>query len=401
METKIYTVNEIKSLIVESIINKSDGKISKISDNSVLNGIAYGIAKVIQKGIKDTALIESEIFPDYAYGEYLDKIGERSGVTSRLESTGSSVYVRLIAEPFTLYQSSECIFVSTTGINFVLSEDFITPSHGFGYALLKSVDVGSNTNVPSNSINQIVNKPSGHVYVTNEMDGWGGSDIESDSSFRSRILQNFNNFAADTLSKLKSTISKINPLVLDVKKVGIDEFGKTVVGVVTSNGVDLSEAELQDILSKSKFYLSLEEQGFTGDLDLEPRLKIINLPYTYIDIDFRVDVEQNINIESLRRNMQIALTSYLDFRYWNGQKVEWEELYYIIRGISGVKMIPEQYFSPRSDIFIPPSSLPRVRAFIVRNLNGIVISENSNVVPVYYSDQYNTNLLNQININYE
>lgn len=401
METKIYTVNEIKSLIVESIINKSDGKISKISDNSVLNGIAYGIAKVVQKGIKDTALIESEIFPDYAYGEYLDKIGERSGVTSRLESTGSSVYVRLIAEPFTLYQSNECIFVSTTGINFILSEDFVTPSQGFGYALLKSVDSGSNTNVPSNSINKVINKPSGHIYVTNEMDGWGGSDIESDSSFRSRILQNFNNFAADTLSKLKSVISKINPLVLDVKKVGIDELGKTVIGVVTSNGVDLSEVELQDILNKSKFYLSLEEQGFTGDLDLEPRLKIINLPYTYIDIDFRVDIEQSIDIESLRRNMQIALTSYLDFRYWRGQKVEWEEVYYIVRGITGVKMIPEQYFSPRVDIVIPSSSLPRVRAFIIRNLNGTVISENSNVVPVYYSDQYNTNLLNQININYE
>jgi len=401
METKIYTVDEIKSLIVESVINKSDGKISKVSDNSVLNGISYGVSKIVQKGLKDIALIESEIFPDYAYGSYLDKIAERNGISSRLLSTGSSVYVRLVAEPNTLYQASSCVFVSTTGINFVLSEDFTISSYGFGYALLRSTDTGSNTNVPANSINSITNKPSGHIYVTNEMDAWGGSDIEGDDFYRNRILQNFNNFAFDTLSKIKAVFSKINPLILDVKKVGINEQGKTVLGVVTINGVELSGVELQELLNNSKFYLSLEEQSFTGTLGFEPKISIINLPFTYVDIDFRVDLEKNVDIESIKKEIQIAVSKYFDFRYWSKEKVEWEEIYYIVRGISGVKTIPEQYFQPSSDILIPKSSLPRLRGFIMRNLDGVVIGENDNVVPVYYSNQYEINLLNQININYE
>lgn len=400
METKIYTTDEIKSLIIETVINKSDGKISKVSDNSVLNGIAYGIAKITQKGLKDVALIESEIFPDYAYGKYLDKVGERSGVSSRLLSTGSSVYVRLVAEPETLYQADDCVFVSSTGINFVLSEDFEIPSHGFGYALLRSVDTGSNTNIPANSINQIINKPIGHIYVTNEMEGFGGTDIEKDDFYRSRILQNFNNFAFDTLSKLKAVLSKLNPLILNVKKVGVDSFGKTIIGIVTVNGVDLSEDELQALLNKSKNYLSLEEQSFTGSIGLEPRLKIINLPYTLIDIDFRVDLEKGINIDEIRKNIQIAISNYLDFRYWKGQKVEWEELYYVVRNISGVKTIPEQFFLPRNDVSVPSASLPRLRGFIMRNLEGVAINQNNNVLPVYYSDQYNVNLLNKINVNY-
>lgn len=401
METKIYTTEEIKSLITQTVINKSDGKVSKVSNNSVLNGLSYGLAKVCQKTLKEIALIESQIFPDYAYGSYLDKVAERNGISSRLPSTGSSVYVRLVAEPNTLYQAASCVFTSTSGINFVLSEDFLISSHGFGYAILRSTDTGSNTNVPANSINNIINKPSGHIYVTNEMDAWGGSDIESDDFYRNRILQNFNNFAFDTLSKIKSVFSKLNPLILDVKKVGIDFQGKTILGIVTINGVELSLAELQDLLSNSKYYLSLEEQSFTGDLGFEPRLKIINLPFTYIDIDFRVDLESNYDPEQIKRDIQIAVSKYFDFRYWSNKNVEWEEVYYTIRGVNGIKIIPEQFFNPSSDITIPKSSLPRLRGFIMRNMGGVVISENNNVVPVYYSDQYNVNLLNQINVNYE
>lgn len=38
METKIYTVEEYKQLFLEGVINKSAGKVSKVSDNSVLGG---------------------------------------------------------------------------------------------------------------------------------------------------------------------------------------------------------------------------------------------------------------------------------------------------------------------------------------------------------------------------
>ena len=43
METKIYSVDELKNLFLQELLNKTDGKISKISDHSVLNGMAYGL----------------------------------------------------------------------------------------------------------------------------------------------------------------------------------------------------------------------------------------------------------------------------------------------------------------------------------------------------------------------
>ena len=83
METKIYSVDELKNMFLQELLNKTDGKISKISDHSVLNGMAYGFAKVFQKSMKDVALLESELFPEYAYGQFLDKIAERYGISGR------------------------------------------------------------------------------------------------------------------------------------------------------------------------------------------------------------------------------------------------------------------------------------------------------------------------------
>lgn len=400
METKVYTVPEIKTLFLETLLNKVDGKVTKISDHSVLNGVAYGVAKILQRSMKDSALIESELFPDYAYGKYLDKIVERSGITPRAGGQGSSVYVRVVATPGTIYLSSECDFISTSGYIFRLLSDFTVGDAGFGYTLLRSVDIGSNTNVPSNSITRITNKPSGHKFVINEVEAFGGIDLESDTSLLGRSSQNFNNFASDTLSKIKAVFSKINPLILDVKKIGINSSGGSVLGIVTTNGVDLTESEIDLLISKSKYYLSLTDQSVSGNLST-PSISIQNIQYTYIDIDFRVELYNSTDIDSLRKTIQYQLLQYLDFRLWNKIQVDWEELFYIIRGQEGVKSLPEQFFIPHLDIPVSKTSLPRLRGFIMRSLGGDVILDNSNnIVPLYYTDQYNLNILNQINSNY-
>lgn len=401
METNVYTVPEIKNLFIESLLSKVDGKITKISDNSVLSGVGYGVAKINQKGMKDSALIESELFPDYAYGEYLDRVGERSGISSRYRNQGSSVYVRLVGTPSSSYSAAACTFYSSSGISFKLESNFTMPVSGFGYVLLRSVDVGTTTNVDPNTINKVVGAPAGHEYVINEVAAWGGVDVESDDSFRSRILQNFNNFAFDTLSKLKSVLSKLNPLILDVKKIGVDSFGRTILGLITTNGSSLSSIDLAGLIDKSKYYLSLEEQGFTGDLRSDPNLVLQNIPYQYIGLDFRVELKSNTVLSDFRKKIQIQISKYLDFRTWTASRVEWEELLYIIRSQEEVSILPEQFFAPHSDILLSNSSLPRLQGFVMRNLEGdVVLDGGNNIVPVYYTEQYNLDILNQININY-
>ena len=96
---------------------------------------------------------------------------------------------------------------------------------GYDYVKLKSNDLGASTNVPANTINRVTPTPSGHKYVINEVPAEGGVDVESDDSLRNRILQNFNNFAFDTLDKIKSVFQTLNTNILDVKKIGINASG--------------------------------------------------------------------------------------------------------------------------------------------------------------------------------
>ena len=300
METKIYTVEEYKQLFLEGVINKSAGKVSKVSDNSVLGGVGYGIGKISQKTVKDIALVESEMFPDYAYGQYLDRVAMRTGVSSRQKDRGSSVWVKIVADPGTVYPVGGTTFASTGGFTFSLEETFIMGESGYDYVKLKSNDLGASTNVPANTINRVTPTPSGHKYVINEVPAGGGVDVESDDSLRSRILQNFNNFAFDTLDKIKSVFQTLNTNILDVKKIGINASGKSVLGVMTVNGVDLTEEEIDYLLSKSKFYLSLKEQTVTNGLDAGAPIEIKNIQATYVDMDFRVSYFSNINSDDLR-----------------------------------------------------------------------------------------------------
>lgn len=54
------TIANLKNLWIEMFLNKTD-RVSNIADGSVLNGVAYGTAKVAQKAIKDIAIVEAQI----------------------------------------------------------------------------------------------------------------------------------------------------------------------------------------------------------------------------------------------------------------------------------------------------------------------------------------------------
>ena len=96
MKTLISTVQELKDIILEILFTKTD-KVNKVANTSILNALAYGNAKVGQRALKDIALIESQLFPEYATGEYLDAVAARYGIFERLSSSPSTAYVYLFA----------------------------------------------------------------------------------------------------------------------------------------------------------------------------------------------------------------------------------------------------------------------------------------------------------------
>lgn len=385
MITKITPVEELKQIFLEIFLNKTD-KVSDVSDDSVLNAIAYGNAKLTQRTLTNQAIIEGHIFPDSAYGEYLDNLAAIRGVAPRFGAVGSTTYVRVMADEGTSYIAGIHTFTSTSGIVFDLEESSVVGINGYAYLKVRSQQSGLNTNVDALSINKVSPIPQGHISVINEYAATGGSDQESDTLFRERIKTNMNQMSRTTLSYLEQVFMKINPRVLRLHKGGIDSDGKFNLIVVSVNGQNFTTAEFDEILSKSEEYLSLSEllregSGFA--------LKLNNVDWLPVDIEFRADIDPAYDIDSVRRNIQIQMNKLFDYRFWKyGDKIEWENMLYAAKNVEGVRYVPDTHFYPQADVNVPKYRLPRVRSFIMRDLDGNIIEDNNGVLSdVFYPNE--------------
>ena len=394
MITQITTVDELKQIFLEILLNKTD-KVSDVSNESVLNGVAYGVAKLAQRLLVNQAVVEAHLFPDTAYGTYLDEIAATRGIAPRFSSQGSSTYLRIEATAGTSYSASEVKFMSSSGISFRLTEDFVVGKNGYGYAKVNSVQNGKSANVDALTINRISNAPNGHSACTNEYAATGGVDNEDDDLFRKRIKESVNQLARNTISYIEQIFMKINSKVLRVYKGGVDESGRVCLTVVSVNGQDFSDYEFNEMLSKSEEFLSLSEMVKNNS---NFSLSLKNVKWLGVDVDFRVDLDPSFDVDSIRTNIQVALSKLFDYRFWkDGEKVEWENMLYAVRNISGVRYVPDAYFNPRADIIVPGYQLPRIRSFIMRDLDGNIILDNyKTLADFYFPNEMDANFQNSV-----
>lgn len=386
MITKIIPIDTLKQMFVEILLNKTD-KISDISNESVLNGMAYGCSKLAQRLLVNQGVVEGHLFPDTAYGDYLDNIAASRGIAPRFTSFGSTTYVRVQAAIGTTY-SSGTTFISSNGIQFVSTSNYTVGRDSYGYIKVNSVQGGAASNVDALTINTISSPPVGHIACTNEYAATGGRDNESDDDFRIRIKASANQLARNTMAYLEQIFMKINSKVLRLHRGGVDENGRICLIVVSINGQDFTTAEFDEILSQSEEFLSLNElsrqtvSGFP--------ISLVNPNWYPIDIDFRCDIDPAYDQASVRRNMQIAVSKLFDYRYWNTNgKVEWENILYAIRNTDGVRYVSDAFFLPKSDINMTNYRLPRVRGFIVRDMDGGVLSDNYSITSQFdYTDYF-------------
>jgi hypothetical protein len=294
----------------------------------------------------------------------------------------------LIAASGTVYTAGVQGFTSQSGITFTLVETITIGDNGYGYGKIQSVDVGIKTNVKANTIITVSPVPVGHIAVTNEYMAIGGRDAESDEDFRIRIKSHFDSIAQKTLPYLTNICIGINSDVLRLIHLGIDETtGKLMLGVVTQNGIDLSTPELEALRDGVAPYLSLTDLNFVGE---NISVDFQNLTWLYVNdatgIDIRVDLVGGYDADVVRENIQIAISKYLDLRYWDyNKRIEWDTLLSIVKSVEGVKYVPDQFFNPSEDITVPYNKLPRVKVFVMRDMAGSIIADNNGVLsPVFY-----------------
>jgi uncharacterized membrane protein len=379
------TITNLKNLFIEMFLDKT-AKVSNVADGSVVNATAFGVAKVAQKAMKDIAIKEAQIFPDTATGVYLDKAAALYGVSPRKGALGSSTYIRVSADPGTVY-GTDVTFVNKNGIRFQVDEALTVGESGYGYVKVRSINAGYSTNVPPNSITNVSPQPQGHIECTNEYYAIGGRDSEDDETFRIRIKNNLNILSKNTIEYWTQTLSNIDDRVLKVMSAGLDEKGIYNLYVVSQNGIFFTEEELDTLLESAQGYFGISELNIEGKV---VGIGIKNIDWFYVGsergLDFRVQLQPDYDVSTVRQNIQVSLTKYLDFRFWTpGKIVEWDDLLDIVKKTDGVKYVPDEYFFPYYDQQVPANQLPRIRGFVMRDQDGNVLYDSdSNLSPLFY-----------------
>lgn len=380
MIIKPTTVERLAKLFQDYFLAQTS-KVSKVSVGSVVNATSYGVAKVAQKILKDIALLESNIFPDVAYGEGLDNIAERDGLPARFGALGSSGYVKVFAASGTTYSSASVTFTSIEGLVFDMVADVTVGDAGFAYIKVQSQSTGEETNVPAFSINTINNAPVGHEFVTNEYTLRGGRDAESDDELRRRIKNYVNIAATSTLAKYEQVLINQNGNVLGLYKGEVQSSGLIKFYVSSVNGADFSAGELTALENALLPYLSASEQDAGVD--------IANVEYFEFAVSLRVETDGVTSNDDIRRNMQVAMQKVLNWAdYEFESSIDWESLLIAAKQTRGVVRVLDNYFSPRADLYPRDLQLPRIKGFTLYNENGSILSDDNGVVtPTYFPNQ--------------
>lgn len=392
----IITLEEIIDIFNQNFFNKTN-KVTKITKNSVLSGFSYANAKIAQKAFKDIAVATSVLDPDFSYGTQLDKTAQIWGVKPRQGESGSSVYIRLFATPGTQYFRNQNLFTTRDGLQFRLESDYTMGPMGFDYVKLDSLDTGLRTNIEPLSINNVLLAPVGHQYATNDFYGFGGTDIETDFVFRERIKKSYNRLATNTIEFLTQVLIDVDNTVLRIYPQGLNAQGKYQMAILAVNGTSYSSEQLSLFESSIQKYLSLYDLKPDG---IETRsVKFTNVTWFPIDVDFRISITPGQE-DIVRKRIQTSLFSLVDYRFWKeGNKVEWDDMLQIAKNQKDVIYVPDNLFLPNADIIVPFGQLPRLRNFVMRDLDGNIIEDLiGNLNPIYYPNSKNEILaLNIIN----
>lgn len=398
MNIQPSTSRERRLIFIEALLNETD-KVSKVAPNTSLSGIASGVAKVSGKAEKDIIIALSELFPDLSYGSQLDRAGKNLGIPQRLGALGSSTYVRVTADPGTVYIPGTHVFTSTSGPTFNIdgSDQITVPQEGFTYIKVSSVQTGSIANVAALTISQCTPQPTGHLNVVNEFMADFGRDSESDEQFRTRIQDGGNILARGTVAMIEQLAFSVNSKVLKCWNYGVDLNGQRVIGVVTQNGSDLSQTELDNLTAAVGDFLTLTDSQWNGTTN--SGILFRNAQYYPIDISTRVVLDNTANPDDVRQNIQLGISKYFDFRTFDPSKtvVQWDRLLNVVQNTPGVKYAPDQYFYPSTDIAVGAYLLPRLRGFLMLNIDGTVISNITGTLsPIYYPAQADFSFISTI-----
>ena len=261
MPDSFYTVkgNEVsKENIVSEFINNYTGGLTDFNEGSEIRNLVEAFAVYamgLEERLNDTVYVMDIMNAD---GEYLDLLASQPGIDMEriegVEATGTVLFTVRNALLEELSIPAGTLVTSDTGVDFETQTDnTILPGELSTECMVMAVDVGTEGNIPANSI---ITKEDGYdsvegFTVSNPEAFSGGLDYEEDDVFRNRILETMSlpKFGSKPyyVSMLMNEFTEAHDILFDTTS------SSTYSAVVTPNTYDGSTAQTKLVMDVASY----------------------------------------------------------------------------------------------------------------------------------------------------
>lgn len=132
------------------------------------------------------------MFPEWAWGEYLDLHGKQAGLARKEEAKASGkITVEGVAGTILPLGFEVCTqeLDLTSSVKFTTDKEYVIPQSGFVTIDVEAVLSGKQSNVNALTVTMMSNPVEGIFRVFNKEEITGGSEAEGDEEFRQRIIE--------------------------------------------------------------------------------------------------------------------------------------------------------------------------------------------------------------------
>lgn len=364
------------------------------SDANII--VASGAA-MAEEVIAQLGLVAQGLYINSAQGEQLDKlIGDRYGLGRKVAgaAVGTVAFTTTAANPTAFVIPKDTLLLSSSGIQFqtVQATTFPTGATGPVYVQVRSVQSGANQNCKANTITTLATPLNGQpndLKVTNLVATAGGSDIETDESYRERGRAFFSTAQRGTLQAIRQGALAVPGVLYATCFESVDQTGvpDRQVQLVISDG--FTEALLQ--LSTGPLPSSYETQSqmlaqqVFQNLDAYRAagiyVQVVVAKVVMIAVQLSLSFYAGADINASTVAARAACVTYIN-NLSPGQPLNPTDLTNILRGVPGL--------TPASTVVLPSgtvvakpvqvlrTSLPMVNA--VSGLLGFPIGQNPDEV---------------------
>lgn len=345
---KIKTFEEIMGDMLERLPDKYDKR-----QGSMLYNLLAPCAQEL--AIQYTVLDEcrNSQFIDTAYGDFLTRLAKQFGV-DRLPAT-ASIREATFAEPIPL---GTRFSVVDSEYNFRVLE-----AKGNDTYLLVSEQLGSGANVVEGSLlnidelQEFSNAAIGQVIIP-------GEDEESDEALRKRTI------AYIKTPTLNGNIAQYEKWASEFEGVGsaliqpLWNGPNTVkVSITNANGEEASD----DLVERFQKYLDPEPKGHgKGVAPLGAYVTVASVSGFTVSITVDVKIEEDADIDAIRRQAFVELSNYLRTEAFNEKEVRTYKVATIIDRLRGVKDVDNLRLNGgTSSIELTTAALPKLSEVVL------------------------------------